>query len=315
MGNEIFNPYKKFSKNDESQIKEEINVKKSFEEFNLDNLVPFKNQPFKVYSNDEMKELKDSIERIGLQNPIIVRRLENNKYEILAGHNRARAFKELGKEKIPAIIQDVDDDTAQMIMIDTNIVMKEGYFERHLNRMRSSYKKKHDFLMDEIKKRKRYDIDKVEENLSDEEKEQLASEESRQTFYRYLSLTNLIPEYQAKCDDDSLSVRAGEQLSKLNEQQQRKIYEALGDSKITENKAEELRKLANTFDEFTVDIIKENFNGDKNTIKSSIKFTKKEMEKYFSDFKSIKEIKEYLIRLLEEIDEKSENSPYGEKYY
>ena len=73
MGNEIFNPYKKFSKNDESQIKEEINVKKSFEEFNLDNLVPFKNQPFKVYSNDEMKELKDSIERIGLQNPIIVR--------------------------------------------------------------------------------------------------------------------------------------------------------------------------------------------------------------------------------------------------
>ena len=307
MGNEIFNPYKKFSKNDESQIKEEINVKKSFEEFNLDNLVPFKNQPFKVYSNDEMKELKDSIERIGLQNPIIVRRLENNKYEILAGHNRARAFKELGKEQIPAIIQDVDDDTAQMIMIDTNIVQRQN--------MTTMERAKAYKLKDEIKKRKRYDIDKVEENLSDEEKEQLASEESRQTFYRYLSLTNLIPEYQAKCDDDSLSVRAGEQLSKLNEQQQRKIYEALGDSKITENKAEELRKLANTFDEFTVDIIKENFNGDKNTIKSSIKFTKKEMEKYFSDFKSIKEIKEYLIRLLEEIDEKSENSPYGEKYY
>lgn len=307
MGNEIFNPYKKFSKNDESQIKEEINVKKSFEEFNLDNLVPFKNQPFKVYSNDEMKELKDSIERIGLQNPIIVRRLENNKYEILAGHNRARAFKELRKEKIPAIIQDVDDDTAQMIMIDTNIVQRQN--------MTTMERAKAYKLKDEIKKRKRYDIDKVEENLSDEEKEQLASEESRQTFYRYLSLTNLIPEYQAKCDDDSLSVRAGEQLSKLNEQQQRKIYEALGDSKITENKAEELRKLANTFDEFTVDIIKENFNGDKNTIKSSIKFTKKEMEKYFSDFKSIKEIKEYLIRLLEEIDEKSENSPYGEKYY
>ena len=111
------------------------------------------------------------------------------------------------------------------------------------------------------------------------------------------------------------TIMSGQQEVKLNEQQQRKIYKALGDSKITENKAEELRKLANTFDEFTVDIIKENFNGDKNTIKSSIKFTKKEMEKYFSDFKSIKEIKEYLIRLLEEIDEKSENSPYGEKYY
>ena len=153
MGNEIFNPYKKFSKNDESQIKEEINVKKSFEEFNLDNLVPFKNQPFKVYSNDEMKELKDSIERIGLQNPIIVRRLENNKYEILAGHNRARAFKELGKEKIPAIIQDVDDDTAQMIMIDTNIVQRQN--------MTTMERAKAYKLKDEIKKIKRYDIDKV----------------------------------------------------------------------------------------------------------------------------------------------------------
>lgn len=295
MGNEIFNPYKKFSKNNESQIKE------GFEELNLDNLVPFKNQPFKVYSNNEMKELKESIERIGLQNPIIVRRLENNQYEILAGHNRVKAFKELGKEKIPAIIQNVDDDTAQMIMIDTNIVQRQN--------LTTMEKAKAYKLKDEIKKRKRYDIDKVEENLSDEEKEQLASEEARQTFYRYLSLNNLIPEYQARCDNGSLSVKAGEQLSKLNEQQQRKIYEALGDSKITENKAEELKKLANTSDKFTVDIIKETFSGNKNTIKSSIKFTKKEMEKYFSGFKSIEEIKEYLISLLEEIDEKSEDSP------
>ena len=301
MGNEIFNPYKKFSKNNESQIKE------GFEELNLDNLVPFKNQPFKVYSNDEMKELKESIERIGLQNPIIVRRLENNQYEILAGHNRVRAFKELGKEKIPAIIQNVDDDTAQMIMIDTNIVQRQNLTTMERAK---AYK-----LKEQIKKRKKFDIDKVEENLSDEEKIKLATEESRQTFYRYLSLNNLIPEYQAKCDDESLSVRAGEQFSKLNEQQQRKIYEALGDSKITENKAEELKKLANTSDEFTVDIIKETFSGNKNTIKSSIKFTKKEMEKYFSNFKSIEEIKEYLISLLEEIDEKSEDSPYGEKYY
>ena len=295
MGNEIFNPYKKFSKNNESQIKE------GFEELNLDNLVPFKNQPFKVYSNDEMKELKESIKRIGLQNPIIVRRLENNQYEILAGHNRVKAFKELGKEKIPAIIQNVDDDTAQMIMIDTNIVQRQNLTTMERAK---AYK-----LKEQIKKRKKFDIDKVEENLSDEEKEQLASEEARQTFYRYLSLNNLIPEYQARCDNGSVSVKAGEQLSKLNEQQQRKIYEALGDSKITENKAEELKKLANTSDEFTVDIIKENFNGNKNTIKSSIKFTKKEMEKYFSNFKSIGEIKEYIISLLEDNNEKIEDSP------
>lgn len=303
MENEIFNPYRRFSKSNEEILeeKEENNVKVGFTELNLKDLVPFKNQPFNVYSNDEMKDLKESIERIGLQNAIIVRRLQNNQYEIVAGHNRARAFKELGREKIPAIIQDIDDDTAQMIMIDTNIVQRQNLTTMERAK---AYK-----IKDEIKKRRRFDIDKVEENLSDEEKEKLASEEARQTFYRYLSLNNLIPEYQAKCDNGSLSAKAGEQLSKLNISQQRKIYEALGDSKITENKAQELKKLANTFDELTVDIIKENFNGNKSVIKSSIKFTKKEMEKYFSDFKSIEEIKEYIISLLVENNEKIEDSP------
>lgn len=292
MEDNYFNPYKEFRQNNSVQAKTETKEKRGFEELNLDDLIPFKNQPFRLYSNDEMKDLKESIERIGLQHPIIVRKIDNGKYEILAGHNRARAFKELGKTTIPAIIQDVDDDTAQMILVDTNIVQRQSItvMERA-----KAYK-----LKDEIKKRKKYNIDKVGENLSDEEKELLAKEEAKQTFYRYLSLNNLIPEYQAKCDDGSLSVKAGEQLSKLNEEQQRMIYQTLSDSKITENKAEELKKLAYTTENLTADIIKETFNGNKNTIKTSVKFTKKEMTKYFSNFKSIEEIKEYILELLNE---------------
>lgn len=291
MENEIFNPYKKFSKNNEVQAKEETNVKEGFKELNLDDLVPFKNQPFKVYSNDEMKELKESIERIGLQNPIIVRSIPDNKYEILAGHNRVKAFKELGRTMISAIIQNVDDDTAQMILVDTNIVQRQGM---SVMERAKAYK-----LKDEIKKRKKYNIDKVEENLTEEEKELLAKEEARQTFYRYLSLNNLIPEYQTMCDNGLLPVKAGEQLSKLNEQQQRKVFDVLGEKKITENKAEDLKKLARTADNFSIDRIKAIFSGNKNTIKASIKFTKKEMEKYFSNFNSIEEIKEYIVELLD----------------
>lgn len=290
MGNDYFNPYKQFKRNNEVKTNEEIKEKEDFVELNLDDLVPFKNQPFRFYSDDEMKELKESIGRIGLQNPIIVRAIQDNKYEILAGHNRAKAFRELGRFKIPAIIREVDDDTAKMILIDTNIVQRQGMtvMERA-----KAYK-----LKDEIKKRKKYNIDKVEENLTEGEKELLAKEEARQTFYRYLSLNNLIPEYQAMCDNGSLPVKSGEQLSKLNEQQQRKVFEVLGNTKITENKAEDLKKLSRTIDDFSIDKIREIFSGNKNTIKSSIKFTKKEMEKYFSDFKSIEEIKEYIIELL-----------------
>lgn len=290
MEDNYFNPYKEFRQNNEVQT--ETKEKRRFEELNLDDLIPFKNQPFRLYSDEEMKELKESIERIGLQNPIIVRKIDNGKYEILAGHNRARAFKELGKTTIPAMIQDVDDDTAQMIMVDTNIVQRQSITAMERAR---AYK-----LKDEIKKRKKYNIDKVEENLTEEEKELLAKEEAKQTYYRYLSLNNLIPEYQAKCDEGFLSIKAGEQLSKLNEEQQRKIYESIGDSKITENKAEELKKLAYTTENFTADVIKETFNGNKNTIKTSVKFTKKEMTRYFSNFKSIEEIKEYILELLNE---------------
>lgn len=302
MTNEIINPFKKYSENNDVETKEEMKEKKNFIELNLDDLVPFKNQPFRLYSNEEMKELKESIERIGLQNPIIVRKIDNGKYEILAGHNRAKAYRELGKEIIPAIIQDVDDDTAQMILVDTNIVQRQsiGVMERA-----KAYKLKY-----EIKKRKKYDVDKVEENLTEEEKELLAKEEARQTYYRYLSLNNLIPEYQTKCDNGSLSVKAGEQLAKLNNEQQRNIFEVLGDVKITENKAEELKKLVNTSNEITIDKIKETFNGNKNMMKTSIRFTKKEIEKYFSNFKSIEEIKEHILSILEEKINKTTISPY-----
>ena len=72
-----------------------------------------------------MENLKESIERIGLQHPIIVRK-KDDKYEILSGHNRVACYRELGKETIEAFIVEADDDTARLIMIDSNIVQREN---------------------------------------------------------------------------------------------------------------------------------------------------------------------------------------------
>lgn len=289
MTDEILNPYKKYSKKNEIEEnkKQEIRINMLIKD-----LVPFKSQPFNEYSEDEMKELKESIERIGLQNPVIVRPINDEKYEILAGHNRVQAFRELGKEQILVVIKDVDDDTAQMIMIDTNIVQRQKLTPMERAK---AYK-----LKDEIKKKRKYNIDKVEENLSEEEKRVLGESVAKQTYYRYLSLNNLIPEYQVKCDVGKLPIKAAEQLSKLNTEQQRKIYESLGESNISEKKAIELKELATTINDFSIENIKECFSGNKNTIKSTIKFTKKEMERYFNGFTSIEEMKEYIINLLNE---------------
>lgn len=292
MSENYINPFKQFATNNqkENEERKENKSNKTATEIKLEELIAFENQPFDEYTTDEMENLKESIERIGLQEPIIVRK-KDDKYEILSGHNRVACYRELGRETIEAFIVEADDDTARLIMIDSNIVQRESLSVMERAR---AYKMK-----DEIKRRKKFDIQKVNENLREDEKEKIKEDEVSTTYYRLLSLNNLIPEYQAMCDNESLPIRAGEQLSKLNKEQQKQIYETLGTVKITEKKAESLRNLAISNKELTKELIKEEFSGNKNVIKSSVKFTKKEMEKYFLDCITNEEIKERIIESLE----------------
>ena len=81
-----------------------------------------RDQPFKAYSKENLDTLAKSIKENGVINPIIVRPLDNGTYQILAGRNRKRAARLCGKETIPAIIRsDIDDDSAALIMLDTNL--------------------------------------------------------------------------------------------------------------------------------------------------------------------------------------------------
>lgn len=257
------------------------------------NLIPFKNQPFKAYSEDEMKNLKESIERIGLQVPIIVRPISEEKYEILSGHNRVEAYKELGYDEISCKIVNVDDDIAQMIMIDTNIVQRESLSPMERAR---AYK-----LKQEIKERKGFIDKETEDVLTDDEKEKLEDiETSERTYFRYLSLNNLIPEFQNRCDAGELSIKAGELLSKINEENQRKILVTLGEANITEKKAAELKETCENESELTEDLIKKGKGNSKEEgLKTSIKFSKKELKKYFSDCLTYDEQKGKILKLLE----------------
>lgn len=261
-------------------------------ELNLDDLVHYKNQPFHTHTEQEMKDLKESIERIGLQNPIIVRKNNTGKYEILSGNNRADAFRELGRTTISAKIVDVDDDMAELIMIDTNLVQRQNL---HIMERAKAYK-----LKEEIKRAKKWNTEDEKIALSNNEIEKIKENEINRTFYCYLALNNLIQELQNKCDDGTLSVKAGEQLSKLNEKQQKQIYNSIGQTNISESKAKDLRKVAeenpNNFNE---DTIRKTLLNKGNTLKPSIHFTKKEMNKYFSKYKSNDEIKKHIIFLLD----------------
>jgi len=274
---------------EETNNKNENDNKK---ELDISLLDYYENQPFREYKEDEIKDLKESIERVGLINPIVVRQKDNGRYEILSGNNRVKVFKELGRDKIEAKIVDVkDDDLAKLIMIDSNMVQRSEISP--MERARAYEIKRN------IREKKKWSVDDESQVLSEEEKETIKQDESTTTFYRYLSLNKLIPELQNKCNDESLSVKAGEILSRLDNNSQKLIFNTFPTSNISEGKA---TKLYNLYKEKNNSLNEENinelFSGNKDILKPVVRFTNDEMKKYFNKVTSNEELKELVIKAL-----------------
>ena len=95
-------------------------------ELEIDSLVPFPNQPFDPYTEDEMAQMVESIQENGVISPIIVRpKADGETYEIISGHNRVEACRRAGICQIPSFIRDVDDDTAVILMVDSNLRQRD----------------------------------------------------------------------------------------------------------------------------------------------------------------------------------------------
>ena len=286
------------------EIKEEVQEVKNVNEENkykivelsLNELDYYKNQPFKEYNQDEMNNLKESIERIGLQNAIVVRKKENDRYEILSGNNRVRVFKELNKETIPARIVECDDDKAELIMIDSNIVQRN---ELSVMERAKAYK-----LKQELMKKVKFNKDEI---FNKEEQELLNQTESRRIFFRYISLNNLIEEYQNMCDKKTLSVEAGETLSTLPASIQKDMLSVIESKKITlpliKKVKQSYQESENNNVQFDINKIEEILNNKKEKEEKKtleIKFNNEELNKYFKGLENSKEIKDYLIELVKE---------------
>ena len=289
---------KKIEIKEEAQEVKNVNEENKYKivELSLNELDYYKNQPFKEYNQDEMNNLKESIERIGLQNAIVVRKKENDRYEILSGNNRVRVFKELNKETIPARIVECDDDKAELIMIDSNIVQRN---ELSVMERAKAYK-----LKQELMKKVKFNKDEI---FNKEEQELLNQTESRRIFFRYISLNNLIEEYQNMCDKKTLSVEAGETLSTLPASVQKDMLSVIESKKITlpliKKVKQSYQESENNNVQFDINKIEEILNNKKEKEEKKtleIKFNNEELNKYFKGLENSKEIKDYLIELVKE---------------
>lgn len=170
----------------------------------INQLVPWENQPFKMYNEFQLNELAESIRENGLLSRIIVSPIDGVKYRILAGHNRVEACRKIGFTSVPSVVKDVDENRAKLIMADTNLCQRSELLP---SERAYAYKAQQEALIALGSKRATMAI---AEKYG----------EGKRTIQRYLSCTRLIPELMTRLDDGNISLLVGEILSKLPESSQ-----------------------------------------------------------------------------------------------
>lgn len=182
---------------------------------NLDDLVDYAEQPFKVIDDESMYELVESIKRVGVLVPIIVRQIDDNKYEIISGHRRKRACEIAGIDKIPAVIHKLNDDEAAILLVDSNL-----HREKLLPSERAyAYKLK----LEALKHQGIKSILTCGQNVHNCKSRDKIGEKfdmSGRQVHRYIRLTELIYQLLDKVDSGKITLTVGAELSFLDTRHQ-----------------------------------------------------------------------------------------------
>jgi ParB family chromosome partitioning protein len=183
----------------------------------------FPKHPFQVRDDEEMEKMVESVKEYGVLSPLLVRSRENGGYEIVSGHRRCHAARLAGLTEIKAIVQDMDDDTAVIFMVDANCQREN---------IRPTEKAKAYQMKMEALKRQGERNDLTSAQLGQKLKvpysvEQVAADagESRMQVQRYIRLNDLIPELQEMVDDKKLKFNPAVEVSYLPPEQQQTFLE------------------------------------------------------------------------------------------
>ena len=216
--------------------------KEKVEEIDISLLDTFKDHPFKVLDNDDFKKLTESVKDNGILEPIIVRKKENNRYEIISGHRRKRACELNGYTKIPCLIRDMSDDEAIIYMVDSNM-----HREQILPSEKAyAYKLKLDALKHQGK---RNDLTSCPVGDKLKSVQYLADDvdDSARNIYRYVRLTELIPTLLQYVDNaflgekPEMALRPAVEISYLTNDEQQMLAESIEFYSCTPSHAQSIR--------------------------------------------------------------------------
>jgi len=187
----------------------------------------FPDHPFQVRIDDEMRELAENIREHGVLTPAIARQKKDGRYELVSGHRRKTASELAGGKTLPTIVREMDDDTAQIYMVDSN-----SQRERILPSEKArAFRMKYDALK---RQGKRTDLTSAPLGTKLRSDEVIAQEagESRNQIQRYIRLTELIPELLQMVDENKIAFRPAVELSYLTEEQQHDLLDKMGKEQV-----------------------------------------------------------------------------------
>jgi len=277
------------------------------QEIPLSELHPFKDHPFKVKDDDAMIETADSIKKYGVLVPAIARPLPDGGYELVAGHRRRRASELAGKETMPVIVRDLDDDAATIIMVDSNL-QRENLLP---SERAFAYKMKLD-AMKRQGQRTDLTLSPVATKLDTAAQLGRQSGESRDQVFRFIRLTNLIPEILELVDNSVLkdpetlqiALRPAVELSYLRKEEQADLFAIMDELDCTPSHAQaiKMRQMSEAktggerlAKDALVSIMKE----EKPNQKEQFKIPKERINKYFAPGTPAQKIEDTIIKALE----------------
>lgn len=199
----------------------------------LDRLMPFPNHPFKVLDDEKMQETVESIKERGVLVPILVRPTNDGNFEIVSGHRRHHASLLAGKTEIPAIVREMDDDTAILLMVDSNLQREEllPSEKAFAYKMKLDAMKRQGQRTDLTCARIAHKSDGIKSR--DILAEQIG--ESKDQIRRYIRLTSLVPDLLNRVDNKMIAFNAAVEVSYLTEPEQKMLCDAIEREECTPN--------------------------------------------------------------------------------
>lgn len=276
----------------------------------IDKIVDFPNHPYKIREDEEMFNMAKSIKEWGVIHPVLVRPKEDGTYEMISGHRRKRASEIAEKTEIRAIVKDLSDEEAIILMVDSNnqreqVLPSEKAF---------AYKMKLDAMKRQGKRNDltSYPLGTKLENKGTAEIIGEEFDDSRNNVYRYIRLTELIPQLLDLVDEERIKLRPAVEISYLTKNEQMDLLDTIECLEATPSHDQTIRMRKKSENgELTTEEINRIMEEEKPNQREQIKFKYEKVKSYFPKGYTIEQMQKIMERLLQKYQaqwQKAKNS-------